>query len=803
MQKIRKHQIQIIIFVLISTLLLAGCGKTSSPVQLAGASSETPLPQSEIVFQVSIPEALSENTGLAVETLDEVTGLAFNPTRYQMQSIDPKSYFVRITVPLGAVIKYRYLKLGEIATSEYTSQNSPVRYRLYYVTGPTIVQDSVAAWIDEPFSGATGTLNGQVLSNTNASVPGMYITIDGMGTFTNGDGSFTLSGIPTGNHNIVAYSLDGAYSVFQQGAVIAENATTPASFQVASAKLVNISFDVTVPEGDYTNVPVRIFGNLYQLGNTFTDLNGGFSTVASRALVLTRSAKGDYQATIQLPAGTYVEYKYSLGDGFWNAEHQDDGRFRLRKIIVPDSDTTYRDTVVTWSTKNFAPITFDVTVPQNTPQEDFVSIQFNPFSWTNVIPMWQLDTNHWYYALYSPLDFVAQVGYRYCRNDQCGIADNSVSAGAQANNTNFTPSSTSQSFHDTVDNWFDIGDYVAPIISESVSARETEFIKGVELAPNYSPAIVATYLTGFANLYAMGANWVFLTPSWTISNTNPPTAIIKPETNPLYQDVQRQISNAKAYNLKVALFPRFEFSNNTNDFWNMGTKDTAWWNEWNSEYRSFILNFAELAKGSSADAIILGGEEISQAIDSPIRDQFKTLISDIRSRFGGTIIWAIQYPSNIRQIPDWLTDIDIVYIQIDGLKVGKSGSSIDEMTASFDKILQEFAQPIKQSSDKPVVIGLVFPSTSISTNGCVQINSTCATINQLDQPSEVLRSLIVDLQSQETAYESVLKAINQSLWVNGFVTTHYYLPAKLQDASNSIHGKPAEDVVRYWFYNWY
>src|SRR5659263_274802 len=61
--------------------------------------------------------------------------------------------------------------------------------------------------------------------------------------------------------------------------------------------------------------------------------------------------------------------------------------------------------------------------PAYTPVTDIVSIQFNPYGWTEPIPMWPLGNNQWVYQLYSPLNMLGDFEYRYCRNDQCGIAD--------------------------------------------------------------------------------------------------------------------------------------------------------------------------------------------------------------------------------------------------------------------------------------------------------------------------------------------------------------------------------------------
>jgi hypothetical protein len=46
--------------------------------------------------------------------------------------------------PLGSVVKYRYHRQGSFLAQEHLSDGRPVRYRLYGVEGPGIVEDSSA-----------------------------------------------------------------------------------------------------------------------------------------------------------------------------------------------------------------------------------------------------------------------------------------------------------------------------------------------------------------------------------------------------------------------------------------------------------------------------------------------------------------------------------------------------------------------------------------------------------------------------------------------------------------------------------
>jgi len=427
-------------------IILAGCNLGTA----RNATTNT-LAEAEVVFQVALPAAIPSSSGVVLEILDEVTGLAFNPTRYQMQPVTTTTFFVRVNLPVNSVIKYRFSRLDTIAIPEYTPDNHPVRYRLYEISGPAVIQDTVAAWMDQPYSGPTGRLQGKILDGNGNSVSAMLISICGLTTATAADGTYQIENIIPGTHTLVAFSPTGANATFQQGAVIAANATTPAEFLVSSNPSVNITFVVNLPVLDYSKSPVRLIGSLSQLGNTFQDLDGGFSILTSNAPVLGKLAEQQYAITISLPVGTYIEYKYSLGDGFWNAEHDSAGSFYLHKLLVPNKDTLLTDKVDNWGKGTNAPVTFTVQVPTSAASTDTIAIQFNPFTWTAPIPMWNMGNNIWSYVLYSPLDIVGQMSYRYCRNELCGALDTTpIGATYSSSGKEFTPSPTPQTFTDII-----------------------------------------------------------------------------------------------------------------------------------------------------------------------------------------------------------------------------------------------------------------------------------------------------------------------------------------------------------------
>jgi len=101
-------------------------GGISTPVPLP------PPPQTEISFQVQLPDNSPPDQLIFLTILDEVTGLSLNAESYPMLPAEPDEsgkilYNLTLPFPLGSVIQYRYERQAEIATvGEYRSDDRPV-----------------------------------------------------------------------------------------------------------------------------------------------------------------------------------------------------------------------------------------------------------------------------------------------------------------------------------------------------------------------------------------------------------------------------------------------------------------------------------------------------------------------------------------------------------------------------------------------------------------------------------------------------------------------------------------------------
>ena len=799
-------------------------GNTDSSTPVPAIATNTPYAATQTTFVVTLPEPLQAGDTLAISVLDEVTGLSLNQTKYPMSARDSLTYTATLPVPVNSVLKYRYIRLGGAGAVEDTTFGTQIRYRLYNAASSAEVQDTIADWSDKTYTRPTGTILGQVYNaDTGSPIPNILVSAGGLQFITDSLGRFELQGLPTGTHQLVAYSLDGLYQPFQQGAIVAEGNPTIVDLRIKPTHLVNVTFMVAVPEDTVPGVPVRIAGNILQLGNTFADMQGGVSTVTDRMPIMNLQPDGRYSVTLGLPAGTYLQYKYTLGDGYWNAEHKPDGNWMVREFLVPSQDVTIQDTVSTWLASNQSgPILFEVTVPSVTPPGDIIYMQFNTFGWMEPVPMWPLGNNRWAYKLYSPLNFLGSFSYRYCRNGQCSSADDNQTVGTAPAGRTAGTSLLGQDIQDSIGSWmwFENPESFA-LVGNTITPRAAGFVAGVEYQPTHQPNFSYFAPQAFANTKAIGSNLAVLTPSWTVNSVSPLRFSTQPGSDPFWIDSAIMVSQARALGLNVSIFPTPHFPPSTDSnttasaqFWKNAPKDAAWWQTFFTRYRAFLNNYADLASQTGAQSLILGGEWLTPALPGGLlpdgtssnvpadaEAQWRSILQDVRTHFKGQVLWAMPYQVSSFTTPvSFLRDVDGIYLLWSTPISTSPTATKTDYANETGRLLDNEVAPLVSMLGKPVILAVSYPSAAGAPSGCVSNGAgICLDFNALARPNADLTVVSLNLQTQADIYEAMLSAVNARPWISGFVSRGYYMPVTLQDKSTSIHGKPAADVLWYWY----
>lgn len=779
--------------VILLTVFLSACvgNPPTSPV-----ISSSDVPQAAVLFMVEVPSVENAPGSVILNILDEVTGLALNPTTFKMDKRDDTHFSIELPVNLGTVLKYRYTRSDAVPIMEVDSSGQDVRYRMAVVDAPLTIYDTVTAWGDQPYQAGTGKIVGSVLDiTTNTPVPDILICAGGRSSFTASDGSFIINGLPDGTHNLVAYSLDGDYLPFQQGALIKSGLTTPASIQLIPGQPVNLTFLLQVPD-DYRDLPVHVAGNIRQLGNTFTDLAGGTSVSAARVPLMAGLEDGRQYLTLSVSAGTYIEYKYTLGDGFWNSELDDQGKFKLRGLVVPSVDTIIQDEVTTWLAEDTQPIQFDVVAPANTPADDRVSIQFNPYGWMEPIPMWQAADRHWTFTVYNPINLAGNFTYRYCRNEQCGLADDVATPGADPAGRSLP--TDSKIVQDTIAGWQSLDLPDTPELMDAVLPYGPGYLTGIEFSTDYNTTWSGHIANALQDVQATGANTIVFTPSWTCTDPGNPYCDLSLSRSPGWQETYEQIWQAQQLGLNVVVYPQLRFDGSAEAWWQASSHDSDWWKRWYLGYERFIIHFADLAEQSGVRNLVIGGAWTLPSLpggtymdgspsDVPGESitYWMDIFTAIRSHYTGQLIWAMNYPQSFSSTPVFLSSLDAFYISFNGPITDTPNPGLIELEDGFAGMIDASVYPLYEIYAKPIYIGIDYPSAQSSATGCLVLkDAPCGEI---------------DTNIQAEIYRAALTVVNYRDWLAGFISQGYYPPTRLIDTSTSIHGKPAQQLLGYWY----
>ena len=538
-----------------------------------GKNSSNPV-QNVIEFIAHLSTPLMEGESLALDVVDELRGMANNITRYHMTKLNNDlTYNVVISAIENASLTYRYSKVGAISSSEMNPSGSFVRYRMAHFNGNLHIDDIIAGWADGYNQVLTGSFTGRVIDRqTKLPVADVLICVGGQQFFTNPDGTYTVLNIPMGTHNFVAYSIDGAYQVFQQQVNISYGQHTSVFIELEPNHRIKVRFEVTSPVIGDTET-LRIGGNIYQLGNTFADMNKGLSLASTLMPVLDRVSAQRYKLEVELYAGSEIRYFYSLGDGFWNIEQDLETIFGYRQLILPQKDVIIKDTVTSWMMDEKTPVQFVFDPPQDTPENDTVSIQFKTDDWFEAIPMKQGQDNRWYFTLYSPSLEEINLSYRFCRNNICSnLAETQQEFVLPQAPISSPIMVASQLLH-----WkaYEVTNEPTKIISTDIQKKDENYLTGVEFLSDFNPSYLPRIPFILDELEIKGVNTIVIQPTISVDISGSDSVLShKPGIDLLTHDLEKIIIASQLRDIEVILMPKFNLvTDNPNQFVEINKND--------------------------------------------------------------------------------------------------------------------------------------------------------------------------------------------------------------------------------------
>jgi hypothetical protein len=758
---------------------------TKSPDIPKKVTSPDLIPQD---FSVELRIPASADTQLAVDIFDEVSGMLYNIERFPLIRQADGKFLGTLMLPENATLRYRYVMTTPLEVPEQKADGTPVGYRVAFVEKNKLIKDFISGWPNAPYTGETGDLNGIVHdSKSNQPLPDVLINIAGYQTFTDMTGRFVLNNLPVGVHNLSVVSIDGSHATFQQQANLVAGLSTPAVIQMIPLPPITVTLNLAPPT-DAIGAPIRLAGNYVQSGAIFNEyLQGSF---ASRMPLMSRNEDGSYTIQLNLHAGNVFRYKYTLGNGYINAERDQSGALLLRTITLPNHDVIIADEVATWRIDDQKPTTIIARAPDATPPEDSVSIQFFTNHAHQPIPMWPMDGKEWMFLFFGSSS-LGTVTYCFARNDQADLSVDPVSS-TNPYRVEYV-SDTPQTIQ--IESWtsWDLSQ-TTPVEPKQAEASR---LVGVELLPGYQPGFLSRYRQLPTELKQYGINWLIFTPTWNlVEREGLPYLEFDANTSVLLSEMAEITSLAKSGGFTVALYPQITFPGSSpQSWWEHSEKTLLWWQQWYAEYERFIMSFSQFANVNGIDQLIVGGSGVEASLPGAIKtsgtnfgtpktaEQLWTdLIDKVNAYYTGQLLFAIPADDGNLQDFSFFDQVDGFYLTLSNQDLQAYAYDQYSVGTYLDGTVYAFYETV----EKPLLFGI--NAASLTSN---RIDSEAPTGSLISPFNSQYGIGNVDLASQDYFYQVYTSSLAQRDWVSGISSRGFFPVLQLTDFSSSIYGKPA------------
>ncbi len=193
-------------------------------------------------------------------------------------------------------------------------------------------------------------------------------------------------------------------------------------------------------------------------------------------------------------------------------------------------------------------------------------------------------------------------------------------------------------------------------------------------------------------------------------------------------------------------------------------------------------------------------DEALSGVPADAEQRWRTLIDQIRTRFQGTLIWALPYPAGIQAPPLFIDEFDKIIVQWSAPLNSSENPSVAELSTEAARILDQDILPFSQSTEKPIILSIAYPSAYRSATGCIpKWDGQCIPVGNLSATNPAIADVSLDLQEQADLYNAIFLSVNERDWIAGVISMGFYPPVTLQDPSISVYSKPAGGVLWYWF----
>lgn len=322
---------------------------------------------------------------------------------------------------------------------------------------------------------------------------------------------------------------------------------------------------------------------------------------------------------------------------------------------------------------------------------------------------------------------------------------------------------------------------IAPAAVPTTGAKAVE-IRGVAIQVSNGINPLNVYPRLIREVAELGANAVLLSPHGYMEHARAQTISIDARRTPSPADFRAIIGAAHTRNLRVILMPTVLLSHPRGSEWR-GVIDPPDWNEWWRQYRSFLKYFADIARESQVEILMVGSELVSTEKQN---EQWLGVIEMTRELAPGVRLGYSANWDHYRPVRFW-DRLDLIGMTSYYTLADRKNPSIDEIVEKWTPIRDDILA-WRQKIGKPVIFTEV--------GWCSQEGAATAPWNYFQNTT----ATPAGLDEQRRLYEGFLRAFHGAAGLEGVIWWEWTdAPGGPADHGYTPRGKPAEQVLRRWF----
>lgn len=264
-----------------------------------------------------------------------------------------------------------------------------------------------------------------------------------------------------------------------------------------------------------------------------------------------------------------------------------------------------------------------------------------------------------------------------------------------------------------------------------------------------------------------------------------------------FQNIEKErydkdlLNSTNACNIKCVVKPLIWIENPAAGEWR-GTirfDNEADWITWSNNYRNLILEQAKACEAMKVEAFCVGTELTSIVETHP--DFLRKLIKEVRSVYGGIVLYAANWNSEYEMVPFW-DEVDYIGISAYFPLTKKSFPSVRKIKRGWRKHLPGLKSLSKRYDKQIVFTEVGYRSTSQAATHPWEWVKDAHRLGEKASP-----------KTQANCYEALFESCWEEDWFAGVLLWDWKIGTINEDdrVDISFHtqGKEAEEVIAWWF----